>query len=170
MDRQEEDIPEDRRYDKAVTADSQNPLRVLGALTFTTKILNLDGRLTAACVYPRMAKYASEGDQDRRTAVRIQTQRSGKILCGAFAWDCVIRDLSSGGARIQMLSGAAPPGKAQLIDLVAGLAHDVTVAWQRDREVGMRIVRTYDLRGLTPAIAGAAKRIWLASQSGVSTG
>lgn len=117
-----------------------------------------------------MAKYASGGEHDRRTAVRIQTQRSGKVLCGAFAWDCVIRDLSSSGARIQMLSGSAPPGRAQLVDLVAGLAHDVTVAWQRDREVGIRIVKTYDLRGLTPAAASAAKRIWAASRSNVSTG
>lgn len=117
-----------------------------------------------------MAKYASGVEQDRRNAVRIQTQRSGKVLCGAFAWDCVIRDLSSNGAKIQMLSNTAPPGQAQLVDLAAGLAHDVTIAWQRDREVGMRIVRTYDLRGLTPAAAGAAKRMWLASQSDASTG
>lgn len=117
-----------------------------------------------------MAKYASGVEHDRRTAVRIQTQRSGKILCGAFAWDCVIRDLSSHGARVQILSNAAPPGQAQLVDLAAGLAHDVTVAWQREREVGMKIVRTYDLRGLAPAAAGTAKRIWLASQSDASTG
>jgi hypothetical protein len=117
-----------------------------------------------------MAKFASGVEQDRRTAVRIQTQRSGKVLCGAFAWDCVIRDLSSSGARIQMLSSNAPPGKVQLVDLAAGLAHDVTVAWQRERELGLRIVRTYDLRGLTPAAAGPAKRIWQASQSDVSTG
>ena len=117
-----------------------------------------------------MAKYASGVESDRRTAVRIQTQRSGKVLCGAFAWDCVIRDLSSSGARIQMLSNTTPPGQVQLVDLAAGLAHDVTVAWQRDREIGLRIVRTYDLRGLAPAAAGMAKRIWLASQSEVSTG
>lgn len=117
-----------------------------------------------------MAKYASGVEQDRRTAVRIQTQRSGKILCGAFAWDCVIRDLSSSGARVQLLSHNAPPGQVQLVDLAAGLAHDVTVAWQREREVGMRIVRTYDLRGLAPAAARTAKRIWQASQSDVSTG
>ncbi|WP_454717743.1 PilZ domain-containing protein [Caulobacter segnis] len=116
-----------------------------------------------------MAKYAS-GVEDRRTAVRIQTQRSGKVLCGAFAWDCVIRDLSSNGARVQMLSNNAPPGQVQLVDLAAGLAHDVTIAWQRDREIGMRIVRTYDLRGLTSAAAGTAKRIWLHSQSDLSTG
>ncbi|NQE61052.1 PilZ domain-containing protein [Caulobacter sp. RHG1] len=117
-----------------------------------------------------MAKFASGGEHERRSAVRIQTQRSGKVLCGAFAWDCVIRDLSSSGARIQMLTAAAPPGQAQLVDLVAGLAHDVTVAWQRDREIGIRIVRTYDLRGLAPAAAGTAKRIWQASQGSVSAG
>nr|WP_295108912.1 PilZ domain-containing protein [uncultured Caulobacter sp.] len=116
-----------------------------------------------------MAKYAS-GVEDRRTAVRIQTQRSGKILCGAFAWDCVIRDLSSSGARVQMLSTTAPPGQVQLVDLAAGLAHDATIAWQRDREIGMRIIKTYDLRGLAPAAAGMAKRIWLHSQSEVSAG
>lgn len=117
-----------------------------------------------------MVKHPLGGEQDRRASVRIQTQRSGKILCGAFAWDCLIRDLSSQGARVQMLSSTAPPGQVQLVDLAAGLAHDVTVAWQRDREVGLRIVRTYDLRGLAPAVARTAKRIWQASQSDASTG
>lgn len=117
-----------------------------------------------------MTKHASGAENDRRGAVRIQTQRSGKVLCGAFAWDCVIRDLSSQGVRVQMLTGGAPAGQVQLVDLEAGLAHDVSVAWQREREFGMRIVRTYDLRGLAPAVAGTAKRIWQASRSDVSTG
>jgi len=117
-----------------------------------------------------MAKHASGLESDRRASVRIATQRSGKILCGAFAWDCVIRDLSSQGVKVQMLSSAAPPARVQLVDLAAGLAHEVTVAWQRDREVGMRIVRTYDLRGLAPAAVGMAKRIWLAFQAEARTG
>jgi len=109
-------------------------------------------------------------ETDRRGSVRIPTQRSGKLLCGAFAWDCVIRDLSSQGAKVQMLASAAPPTQAQLVDLVAGQAHDVTVAWQRDREVGMRIMRTYDLRGLAPAAVGTAKRIWQACRTDASAG
>ncbi|HJV43141.1 PilZ domain-containing protein [Caulobacter sp.] len=117
-----------------------------------------------------MTKQPSGLESDRRTNVRIPTQRSGKILCGAFAWDCLIRDLSSQGAKVQMLSSAAPPAKVQLVDLAAGLAHEVTVAWQRDREVGMRITRTYDLRGLAPAAVGMAKRIWLAFQAEAPTG
>ncbi len=117
-----------------------------------------------------MSKFPTGVDQDRRTAVRIQTQRSGKVLCGAFAWDCVIRDLSSSGVRVQMLAGATPPDQIQLVDLVAGLAHDVTVAWRKDRELGLRIGKTYDLRGLAPAAAGTAKRIWLASRTERQTG
>ena len=117
-----------------------------------------------------MSKFPAGVDQDRRTSVRIQTQRSGKVLCGAFAWDCVIRDLSSQGVRVQMLAGATPPDQIQLVDIAAGLAHDVTVAWRRDRELGLKIARTYDLRGLAPASAGMAKRIWLASQAETKAG
>jgi hypothetical protein len=115
-----------------------------------------------------MSKYASGNDSDRRGAPRISTQRAGKVLCGAFAWDCVIRDLSESGLRVQLLAGAAPPAKAQLVDLAAGLAHDVQTAWQKDREVGFKILKTHDLRGLTQASARTAKNIWVASQARAS--
>lgn len=132
------------------------------------KMRRLHGRLTAPCVYAIMSKYASGSEGDRRGAPRMATQRAGKVLCGAFAWDCVIRDVSEGGVRIQMLAGVAPPTKAQLVDLSAGLAHDVQLAWQKDREVGFKVVKTHDLRGLTHASARTAKNIWAASQARVS--
>jgi hypothetical protein len=95
-------------------------------------------------------------------------QRPGKVLCGAFAWDCVVRDLSDTGLRIQMLSSATPPGSVQLVDLVSGYAHEVKVVWQKDREFGLKIVRSHDLRGLAPAALQTAKRIWQAGQRRVS--
>ena len=98
----------------------------------------------------------------------MSTQRAGKVLCGAFAWDCVIRDLSDTGVRVQMLAGVAPPSKVQLVDLAAGLAHDVQTAWQKEREVGFRILKSHDLRGLTHASARTAKNIWVASQARAS--
>lgn len=115
-----------------------------------------------------MAKPAVE--PDRRSGARLPTNRSGKVLCGAFAWDCVIRDLSSQGVKVQMLASAAPPAQAQLVDLVAGQAHEVLIAWQKEREVGMKIVRTYDLRGLAPASVSTAKRIWQAYRVEAPTG
>lgn len=117
-----------------------------------------------------MSKYASGGEGDRRGAPRMSTQRAGKVLCGAFAWDCVIRDVSESGIRVQMLAGVTPPAKVQLVDLSVGLAHDLQVAWQKEREVGFKILKTHDLRGLTHASARTAKNIWAASQSRVSAG
>jgi len=133
-----------------------------------TKTRRLHGRLTAPCVYGIMSKYASGAEGDRRGSPRVSTQRAGKLLCGAFAWDCVIRDVSAGGVRVQMLAGVAPPAKVQLVDLAAGLAHDVQLAWQKDREVGFKVLKTHDLRGLTHASARTAKNIWAASQARAS--
>lgn len=115
-----------------------------------------------------MSKYVSGHEIDRRSGPRTLMQRSGKVLCGAFAWDCVIRDMSPSGARIQMLSSATPPEAMQLVDLASGYAHDSRVAWQKDREFGLRILRSHDLRGLAPAALQTAKRIWAANQGRVS--
>lgn len=95
-------------------------------------------------------------------------QHAAKVLCGAFAWDCVIRDQSATGLRIQMLSSATPPGTVQLVDLISGFAYDVKVVWQKDREFGLKIVGSHDLRGLAPASLQTAKRMWQASQRKVS--
>ncbi|MDR6531894.1 MULTISPECIES: PilZ domain-containing protein [Caulobacter] len=79
-----------------------------------------------------------------------------------------MRDQSDTGLRIQMLSSATPPGGFQLVDLATGYAHDVRVIWQKDRELGLRIIRSHDLRGLAPAALQTAKRIWQAGQGRVS--
>lgn len=115
-----------------------------------------------------MSKFGPGGAQDRRAGPRTMMQHAGKVLCGAFAWDCVIRDQSATGLRIQMLSGATPPGALQLVDLVSGYAHDAQVIWQKDREFGLKIVGSHDLRGLAPASLQTAKRMWQAGQGRIS--
>jgi hypothetical protein len=114
-----------------------------------------------------MSRFGSGGAQDRRAGPRIAIQHPGKVLCGAFAWDCVIRDQSATGLRIQMLSSATPPGTIQLVDLVSGFAHDAKVIWQKDREFGVKIIGSHDLRGLAPASLQTARRMWQASQGRV---
>jgi len=115
-----------------------------------------------------MSKFAPGVETDRRQTPRIAMQRAGKVLGGTFAWDCVIRDMSENGLRVQMLAGVRPPARAQLVDLLDGVAWDVDTIWQKDREFGFRVIKTYDLRGLTPAAARLAKNIWAASQGRVS--
>ncbi|MBO9558462.1 MAG: PilZ domain-containing protein [Caulobacter sp.] len=109
-----------------------------------------------------MSRFGSDGTTDRRAGPRITMQNPAKVLCGAFAWDCTVRDQSDSGLRIQMLSSATPPSNVQLVDLVSGFAHDVKVVWQKDREFGLKILRSHDLRGLAPASLQTAKRIWQA--------
>jgi hypothetical protein len=115
-----------------------------------------------------MSKFGSGGAQDRRAGARTAMQHPGKVLCGAFAWDCIVRDQSDTGMRIQMLSSATPPGSVQLVDLASGYAHEVRVVWQKDRELGLKIVKSHDLRGLAPASVQTAKRIWQANQGRVA--
>ena len=115
-----------------------------------------------------MSKFGSGGPLDRRAGPRVAMQNPGKVLCGAFAWDCIVRDQSDAGLRIQMLSSATPPSSIQLVDLASGYAHDARVVWQKDREFGLKIVRSHDLRGLAPAALQTAKRIWQAGQGKVS--
>jgi hypothetical protein len=67
-----------------------------------------------------------------------------------------------------MLSSTIPPNSVQLVNLVSGYAHDVKVVWQKDREFGLKTLRSHDLRGLAPAALQTAKRIWQASQRRVS--
>ena len=117
-----------------------------------------------------MSKFGSGGASDRRAGPRTMIQHAGKVLCGAFAWDCVIRDQSSTGLRIQMLSSATPPGSVQLVDLISGYAHDAKVVWQKDREFGLKVTSSHDLRGLAPASLQTAKRIWQAKQGRVTVG
>lgn len=117
-----------------------------------------------------MSKFGSDGAIDRRAGARTAMQHAGKVLCGAFAWDCVVRDQSDTGLRIQMLSSATPPGSVQLVDLVTGYAYDVKVVWQKDREFGLKVLRSHDLRGLAPAALQTAKRIWQAGQRRASAG
>jgi hypothetical protein len=111
-----------------------------------------------------MSKFGSDAALDRRIGPRTAMQHPAKVLCGAFAWDCVVRDQSDTGLRIQMLSSTVPPTSVQLVNLVSGYAHDVKVVWQKDREFGLKIVRSHDLRGLAPSALQTAKRIWQASQ------
>ena len=115
-----------------------------------------------------MSKFGSDAALDRRIGPRTAMQHPAKVLCGAFAWDCVVRDQSDTGLRIQMMSSNIPPTSVQLVNLVSGYAHDVKVVWQKDREFGLKIVRSHDLRGLAPAALQMAKRIWQASQRNIS--
>ena len=58
---------------------------------------------------------------------------------------CVIVDRSDGGLRISLPGDEPAPDAFCVLDLVTGMGREVEVAWRNLPELGLRIVRTYDL-------------------------
>ena len=85
---------------------------------------------------------------DRRQEPRISTSVQGKICFGggATVLDCVILDLSDGGARVRSAPGDAIPDRFILVRLRDFIAHEVRVVWRRDKVmIGVKFENTHDL-------------------------
>src|SRR5437016_11978073 len=88
-----------------------------------------------------------------RDARRHHRQRMflpGKLVFPGHALDCLIADLSLGGARVRGAKGKALPVKLWLIHLKERFAYEVRVAWRRaDGSVGLQFLRSFNLDGAT---------------------
>lgn len=89
---------------------------------------------------------------ERRAHAREVTLRRGRVLApdSVLGCACLIRDVSEGGARVELASGWTPRDRLVLIDLVAGRGYEGSVVWRRKQEIGLSLRAGYDLRGLTP--------------------
>lgn len=59
---------------------------------------------------------------------------------------CVIVDRSLAGLRISLAAGMEEvPETFCVLDLVTGMGREVEVAWRRTPEMGLKVVRAYDL-------------------------
>ena len=80
---------------------------------------------------------------------------------GARSIDCTIRDLSDTGARVR-LAGAEPmPEQVVLIQMRSGVAFDATVAWSRDRDLGLTFTGSHRLDEDCPPAMAPLRRLWL---------
>ena len=74
---------------------------------------------------------------DNRNAPRVASKHSGKaVIGGRTDIECVVRDVSSTGARISFGNAAFLPKTFSL--RFGGEDHKVTVKWQRGLEAGVR--------------------------------
>lgn len=97
-------------------------------------------------------EYDPFAHDERRAHVRHATLRRGRILApeSDLGCACLIRDVSEGGARVELARGWTPQDNLVLIDLATGHGFEGVVAWRRKREMGLRLRPGCDLRGLTP--------------------
>lgn len=80
--------------------------------------------------------------QERRKNVRTRQFKGGRVIFneGYGCFNCLIRNISKGGAKLQLEGNAVIPA---LIDLEVpgdGLAYSCQVIWRTSRELGVRFL------------------------------
>jgi hypothetical protein len=89
---------------------------------------------------------------DGRRSPRKRVLLGGKIVYneGSYTYDCRIRDLSEGGARVVIAAGLIIPTHVVLIDTRSGVAYESEVVWMKAPEFGLRFLATHSIRGVLP--------------------
>jgi hypothetical protein len=75
--------------------------------------------------------------QERRRIRRTQTYKCAKISLGGSLRDCVVRDISSLGARLALVSTAFIPDEISLTFDNARTLRACRVAWRSPTEIGV---------------------------------
>ena len=76
---------------------------------------------------------------DRRSERRQKVLKEGKLLLsGRVSIDCLVRDISPGGARLEFFGPVSLPGEFRLHIVSAELTVPAALAWQRRLEAGVR--------------------------------
>jgi hypothetical protein len=106
---------------------------------------------------------------ERRSEPRVTVNAPGRTLHGpnlAMWADCVIRDLSQNGAKIELSHLYRLPPRFVLLHFQAGIAFEVVLKWRRGDLAGMAHERRHDLSELTEPHLQPAREAWLALQPG----
>lgn len=78
---------------------------------------------------------------DRRRVRRSRIYKGAKILAGASLRDCVVRDISSLGARLAIESAGSIPDRFSLTFNTAGTERACRVAWRTSTQLGVEFCR-----------------------------
>jgi hypothetical protein len=108
---------------------------------------------------------------ERRAEPRIAVDARARVLLGpklALWADCMIKDLSQSGAKIELSHFHKLPPRFVLLHFEAGVAFEVMLKWRRGDLAGMVIERRHPLDAEVPPMLAPAREAWLALQPGLS--
>ena len=99
---------------------------------------------------------------ERRREPRRRVLLQGKVVFphNSFSADCMIRDLSEGGARIAIDSQMITTHPF-LIVVREAVIHQSTTMWTDVRQAGLRFDESHALDGEVPLRLRAMKRLWV---------
>lgn len=108
---------------------------------------------------------------ERRSEPREPVRAPARIMHGpklALWADCVIRDLSRSGAKLELSHVYKIPPRFVLIHFQDATAIEVVLKWRRGDLAGVAFERVHSLRELTNASLEPAREAWQALQPGLS--
>ena len=100
---------------------------------------------------------------DRRPGRRRRVLLGGRVTFheGAQVFDCSIRDLTEGGARITVHANQIIPTHVYLINLRDRLVYECVVVWHKSGEAGVQFVKTLQVGDITNPSLTYLKRLWV---------
>lgn len=112
---------------------------------------------------PPISPPALPRNVERRPERRRRTLLGGCIVFdeGKQVFDCTIRDLSKGGARITLPTGQSVPKNVYLIHLRDRLVYDADIVWRKDGEAGLSFASVLQLAELADGKLAYLQRLWL---------
>lgn len=102
---------------------------------------------------------------ERRLNAREPTSIRGRVCYGrdyALWADCLIRDLSDGGAKLQVAAVHPLPQSFIVLQVIEGVAMTAKLKWRRGDLAGVSCPARYDLRGIVPGDLAPVRKLWLA--------
>jgi hypothetical protein len=101
--------------------------------------------------------------RDGRTAARRRSYFHGKIISGdgAFSLDCVIRNLSDSGAKIQIRDHEIFPLRFFLLCTVLKRTFEAEVTWRKEGAAGVKFHSVHDMTATLPSQLRAVRRIYI---------
>ena len=101
---------------------------------------------------------------DRRSP-RHRTFLGGKLIYAqTYSVDCIVRDLSDLGARLQIPKDLPVPDQVQLLELKSGIAFDARVVWRRYPMIGIHFSDQHLLGGEVSPNLRILKQIWMSTR------
>lgn len=89
-----------------------------------------------------MQAFADLGQWERRSSPRIRMFKQGKLILpnNNSVFDCIIRDMSEGGARVSCSSTGVLPNEMQLVFCALREVRVVRVVWRRPDQLGLQFL------------------------------
>ena len=84
---------------------------------------------------------AREAMAEKRASRRVRTVVTGRIVFnqGRSGVDCIVRDMSAGGARLRMVRPTVVPNAFDLVIPLKETSYPASVRWRAGNEIGVAL-------------------------------